>query len=722
MATASLGGTLRKVFDRVRDDAGHGDGELLTRYRTLRDQDAFGSLVRRHGPMVLGVCRRVLRDYHAADDAFQATFLVLAKKADAVRPPDRLAPWLYGVAYRTALKARGRAFRRQQVEQDYAAEASRPTQPPADETADLLPIIDEQLNALPEKYRTPLVLCGIQGLNKAEAAAKLGLPEGTVSSRLARAREMLRERLTRRGVAVPVAVFAALLTADTLQAAVSPTLMASASGIAASAAVPATILTLSHEVISSMTLLKLKFLGVIALSVSLAGGGVGLVALQAQDKKPQPVPGDVKKPQSLPSDPVKKPAADDPVKRPQPDGLPAWFNEYDTDKDGQLSLSEWRKAGGKLEDFQKMDLNGDGFITADELLRFKQKTAPDGEKPAKPGAEKPAAKFAGRVVATDTQANTIMLTTAKDPLGMTLSKTVIKLAPDSKVFVDGKETKLADVPKGVYAGVMFLPPKDGVKEQVAGEVRITGSTSGGILSKADETCIIFTSGKNTQIIKLGASTTVTIDGKEAKPTDLQVGCKVIVTLTSDETSVLTINANSVTPPGEKPAKPAPKFGGRVSAVDATARTISVHGKGGNDIVVKLTADAKITVDRKDAKLADVPNEAIVTFTLSATKDGRPEEANAVAVTGSEFGGTVKEIDATNITIANPKRDVTLKLLPGTKVTIDGKDAKLADLKIGDTVTVTRSADESGALAISGGIAKPAGDKPKPGKGNPDEEN
>src|SRR5262245_51389371 len=124
MATAGVIGTIRKVFDRVRDAADHGDGELLTRYRTMRDQDAFGSLVRRHGPMVLGVCKRVLRDPHAADDAFQATFLVLAKKADAVRPPDRLAPWLYGVAYRTALKARGRAFRRTQVEQQYAADVS----------------------------------------------------------------------------------------------------------------------------------------------------------------------------------------------------------------------------------------------------------------------------------------------------------------------------------------------------------------------------------------------------------------------------------------------------------------------------------------------------------------------------------------------------------------------------------------------------------------------
>ena len=144
---------------------------------------------------------------------------MLARKADAVHPPDRLVPWLYGVAYRTALKLRGLAFRRRQVEQQYAAEAGRSPAGSPDDTTDLRPLIDEQLNALPEKYRMPLVLCAVRGLNKSEAAERLGLPEGTVSSRLARARELLRDRLARRGVAVPAAVLAAKLTPDSLQAA-----------------------------------------------------------------------------------------------------------------------------------------------------------------------------------------------------------------------------------------------------------------------------------------------------------------------------------------------------------------------------------------------------------------------------------------------------------------------------------------------------------------------
>src|SRR5437764_10891937 len=149
MATAQLKAA-RRVFDEVRTRAhdDHGDGELLERFRTGRDAAAFTCLVRRHAGMVLGVCRRVLRDPHAAEDAFQATFLVLARKADVVRPPGLLGPWLYGVAYRTALKARGRALRRREVEHEYGKKLPAAPTAGTDDTVDLRPVIDEQLNAL----------------------------------------------------------------------------------------------------------------------------------------------------------------------------------------------------------------------------------------------------------------------------------------------------------------------------------------------------------------------------------------------------------------------------------------------------------------------------------------------------------------------------------------------------------------------------------------------
>ncbi|MBA4187152.1 MAG: hypothetical protein C0467_03955 [Planctomycetaceae bacterium] len=670
MATASLDLTLRKVVDGVRDSSRHPDAELLSRYRNLRDQEAFGSLVRRHGPMVLGVCRRVLRDAHAADDAFQATFLVLAKKANEVRPPDRLAPWLHGVAYRTALKSRGRASRRQQVESDYAAEFTRRSKTDHLEVTDLLSVIDEQLSSLPEKYRTPLVLCGVQGMNKTEAAERIGVPEGTVSSRLARAREMLRERLARRGMIAPAATIAALFTAETLQASVPLALTSSTVGIALeSSDIPATVLTLSHEVLRSMTLAKLNFLSAIAVSVSLVGGGFGLLAIQAEDTKSKPVPANVKKEQPVPGDPVKKPQAADPVKKPNGDG--------------------------------QQNQSNDG-----------QKNQKDGEKPSKPTP-----KVAGRVAAVDAKENTI--TVAMKGEGGVNEK-VVKLASGAKVFVDGKEAKLADVPKGSIAAFVLTGTKDGAPAEIT-EVRVTGTTVVGVIKQVDTASISLESEKNPQNFKLAPGAKVTVNGKEGKASDLKAGEKVAITLSSDGNSALSVTGG-IKGDGEKPTKMG-KFSGKVAAVDASARTISLAAKGeaGNEIVVKLTADAKITVDGKDAKISNITKGVIATFTLVAAKDGQPREASEVVVAGITFGGTIKQLDPTSVTIGNEKSDRVVKLVAGGKVIVGGKDAKLADLKVGDKVMVTLTSDESGAVLIVVGGKKPEGDKPKPEKGNPEGE-
>src|SRR6476619_6471928 len=139
-----LAGALRAAA-ALGEGAGLTDGELLDRFLAARDEAAFECLVWRHGPMVLGVCRRVLGNHADAEDAFQATFLVLARKADAVRPPGVLGPLLYGVAYRTALKARGRTYRRQAVERDYAERVVNEPRGTADGEPDLRPLIDEQL-------------------------------------------------------------------------------------------------------------------------------------------------------------------------------------------------------------------------------------------------------------------------------------------------------------------------------------------------------------------------------------------------------------------------------------------------------------------------------------------------------------------------------------------------------------------------------------------------
>jgi RNA polymerase sigma factor (sigma-70 family) len=177
-------------------NSGVSDGELLRRFVARQDPAAFEALVRRHGPMVLGVCRRVLRDAHRAEDAFQATFVVLMHKAPLIGQPERLANWLYGVAARVAGQAKVRAARCWAHERQAVP---APVADPAGEVAwrDLCTVLTAEVNRLPEKYRAPLLLCYWEGKTNGEAARQLGWPAGSISYRLARGREMLRERLTR---------------------------------------------------------------------------------------------------------------------------------------------------------------------------------------------------------------------------------------------------------------------------------------------------------------------------------------------------------------------------------------------------------------------------------------------------------------------------------------------------------------------------------------------
>jgi RNA polymerase sigma-70 factor (ECF subfamily) len=264
---------------------GVSDGQLLELFLARRDEAAFAELVRRHGPMVLGVCRRILGNSHDADDAFQATFLVLVRRAAAVRPRSRVGNFLYGVACRTALEARRAAARRRRKE---ASVMPRSEAPPA-EWSDLVPVLDQELRRLPDRYRAPLLLCDIEGKTRKEAAVELGWPEGTVSSRLARARALLARRLARHGLSLSAAVVAELLTQNALAAVPAPLVVSSVKAAllpSAGQAVGAAIL--AERVVRAMAMLKWK----VATTVLLAGGLLGLAAYQVgtahgvRDEKP----------------------------------------------------------------------------------------------------------------------------------------------------------------------------------------------------------------------------------------------------------------------------------------------------------------------------------------------------------------------------------------------------------------------------------------------------
>jgi RNA polymerase sigma factor (sigma-70 family) len=205
--------------------AGEGaDGQLLERFVDQRDEAAFAALVKRFGPLVLGVCRRVLRHEQDAEDAFQATFLVLVRNARSIQQRESVGSWLYGVACRIARRVKGGRARRP-VEELTPRNVAAPESRPDWLVRDLRPVLDEEIDRLPPKYRVPFVLCHVEGQTNEQAARQLGCPVGTVLSRLARARGRLRARLGRRGLALPAALLAATLTEALACAAVSSSMV-----------------------------------------------------------------------------------------------------------------------------------------------------------------------------------------------------------------------------------------------------------------------------------------------------------------------------------------------------------------------------------------------------------------------------------------------------------------------------------------------------------------
>jgi RNA polymerase sigma factor (sigma-70 family) len=259
------------------------DAELLRRFRDDRDEAAFGTLVARHGPMVFGVCRRVLGDYHGAEDAFQATFLVLARRAGAA-DRDGLGPWLYGIASRTARKARVAAARRREYERRAAALCPAHATP-AEPAADLGPLLDEELRRLPAGLRAAVLLCDVGGFSRRQAARHLGCPESTLSGRLAVARRRLAVRLARRGVAPSLAGLAAplppLLANQTARAALQEAARPAAGASAAA--------SLSDEVIRTMSRTRYQLAAALTIVAALAGST--LVAVSAGDTRPTPAAG-----------------------------------------------------------------------------------------------------------------------------------------------------------------------------------------------------------------------------------------------------------------------------------------------------------------------------------------------------------------------------------------------------------------------------------------------
>jgi RNA polymerase sigma factor (sigma-70 family) len=286
MATAQIQHVvkqLRKVL-APREESAASDWDLLERFAASRDETAFEVVVWRHHRMVLSVCSRILADSNDVEDAFQATFVVLARKAGSLRRTGSLSSWLFGVARRVALDAGGRSCRHLSEHVSVASASLEPCEELIRQ--ELRYVFDEALGQLPEKYRAPIVMCYLEGLTYEEAGEQLGWPKGTVSTRLTRARELLRKRLAGRGLAVSAAPLAAWLCASAAPAAVPASLVTSTIKVATSATatgaktvagtIAPKVAALTEGVLKAMFMIKLKKLTAVIVLLALAAFGGGL--------------------------------------------------------------------------------------------------------------------------------------------------------------------------------------------------------------------------------------------------------------------------------------------------------------------------------------------------------------------------------------------------------------------------------------------------------------
>jgi RNA polymerase sigma factor (sigma-70 family) len=353
----------------LRDGAGLGDGELLDRFLECRDEAALAALVRRHGPMVWGVCRRLL-SHHDAEDAFQATFIVLVRKAASIVPREMVGNWLYGVAHQTALQAKRTATRRRAREVQVTEMPDTATVQ-QDQWPDVRPLLDQELSRLPDNYRAVIVLCDLEDRTRKEVARHLGVPEGTVAGRLARARAMLAKRLAQRGVTLSAEALAAVLAQNVASASVSISLVSStiqAATLVAVGQTPATgaisvkVAALTDGVLKVMLLSKLKAVIAVVLVLGFLVTGATVLTCRtvaAQDEKP---PIASAKPLAA-AERVKAPPKPDPLPAANPMPAPApaarsldiliaqhvivWDGRIRTWDEVVVELRQIRKAQGK---------------------------------------------------------------------------------------------------------------------------------------------------------------------------------------------------------------------------------------------------------------------------------------------------------------------------------------------------------------------------------------
>lgn len=616
------------------------DAQLLDNFVRRRDEAAFELLVWRHAAMVLGACQRLLHDWHEAEDAFQATFLVFARKAGSISKVESIGCWLHRVAVRIALRAKAHAAKRRH---QALSSDDVPARAETDEVLwrDLRPVLEEEVNRLPEKYRRPFVLCYLEGNTNEQAAQQLGCPKGTILSRLLRGRERLRSRLARRGVVLSGSLLATLLISKA-SAATAPTVLVSATvkaaipfaaGNAAASLVSTQAAALTEGVLKAMFMTKLKITAAVVFVVALAGAGAGLLS--------QPLLAEPRQAQA---------------EREKPRG------EVRQERGDQRSTASPEVRGVlKAVDPNKCTITiavGDGRQEAVEKTFTVSKNAEVGVSTA--GMSRRFAFREGKL--------------ADLAPGVHVS---IALAADQKTA----EAIMADGPmlRGVIKSV------DGGKNSIT----ITYVSRTGRRDEAPEQEEkTYTLAKNAEVaIDDGRGKAFSI--KEAKLTDLPAGAIVSLKLAVDMQ-----HAQAVVAEGGMAQ-------GVVKAVDAGKKQIQLMtrgaGRGGEPEEVRtfdVSPGAEVLFDDgksrrfslKEGQLGDLPVGAIAVVKLAVDQ----QTAVSVRAEGPTASGAVKSVDPDKHVIVlvlrqargdTPAEEKTYTVAKDARIVIDGREAKLAEVKV-----------------------------------------
>ncbi len=548
MATGQLNGVIDKLRQSamLRDDDGLTDGQLLEAFLVHADETAYAAIVRRHAAMVWGVCIRTLGHAQDAEDAFQATFLVLVKRANAIWPREMVGNWLHGVAYRTALKAKSLAMKRRAREKQVD---EMPAQEVHDEKIwhDLRPLLDRELNRLADKYRVPVVLCDLEGKSQREAARQLGWPEGTLTTRLTRARQMLAKRLTRHGLALSAGGLALVISQNAVSACapaplVVSTIKAASLFAAGQAATSVTVAALTEGVLQAMFLTKLKSVMMIVAAIALVATGGGIL--------------------------------------------------------GHRVLADRTVPAGQPPVVQQVDF--------DDEFTFFQERGEQGER--RPAVNPPA--FSGRVVAVAKDAKSITIETPSPNRGEAPVKQEVKLTDKTKLTFSGVGTGGAKIAEGLAAQVWLADGTKDTAASVSflgsEQMRRSADVFGKVVKVGKDTVSVETMtrnrGENAKIVdvKLVASTHLTFGNISAGGAKITEGYQANVWFakgSKDTAASVNFSGNQ----GTDRARPAPRTDpvGKVVGISKDGKSITVEmppaNRGDEPTKVDYKIDAKTEV-------------------------------------------------------------------------------------------------------------------------------